>query len=212
MGIQGVNGVDEHQGFMIVMPFEKRFILRFPAMDIRARILSDNRVIISGIPMESYSLLYHSVEAIQRNQQNGTWGDFDFMLDGFSNGCNSYLANHEAGLSGLANSLREYHVIFPSTVVLDVACFKKGNPHEDREFNVKLPFKILSTTNEYNITPPSWASPPGASAQPTHKDLTGNTHWIVFYVARLDTATFKKNRTTFNPNPKSSDLAQEFGI
>lgn len=211
MGIRGVNGVDEHQGFMIVMPFEKSFFLRYPALDVRARIISENRVIISGIPMENYSVLYHSVEAIQNLQRSGTWSDYDFMLDGFMNGCNSYLSNHEAGLSGLSNSSREYHVIFPSNVVLDVACIKKGNPHEDREFNVKLPFKVLPTSYDYSKIA-SAAGPAGAVQSSTHVDLVTNRHWIVFYVARLDTGTFKKIRTTFTANPKTSDMAQGFGF
>jgi hypothetical protein len=198
--------VDEHQGFMIVVRFDKRFVLRFPDMEILARIHSNNRVIISGVPMESYALLYHSVEAIQKYQQSGTWGEFDFMLDGFTNGCNTYLTDHETSHAGLVNSSREFHVIFPSDVMLDVTCFKEGNPHEDPEFSVKLPCKILPTTNEYNISP-SWES-----SSTTHSDLTGNSHWIVFYVARLDTGTFKKNRIAFNPKPKTSNLAQAFGI
>lgn len=203
-GIKGINGVDEHQGFLITIPVDKRFVLRDKGLRILARIYSANTIIISGVPMVDYSMLYHGTDGIKAGQQNGAFADCDFMIDAITNGNNDFMSEERS--PRLFEQKREIHLVFPKNVQLDVACFKSGNQSE-KDFNVLLPAKIVPMTNEY--IPPSWAAKPDPT---TISELTGKSYRMFFYVARVDTKSYKKNKTTFDTKTPDGELAQMFGI
>ena len=82
IGIPASNDVEQHQGFAISLPLDKRHFLRDNTLNVNARLYSKNIVKISGVPMADYGMLYHGADAIKTLQQSGVWSEFDFLIDG----------------------------------------------------------------------------------------------------------------------------------
>lgn len=205
MAIKGSNGVDDYQGFTIALPLDKREILRNPDLNVVARIFSENEVIITGVPAADCGLVYQSVDCLARINLAGALTDFDFLLDGVLNGNNTFMSEE----TQFFERKREIHLIFPKGIGLNVACFKKTSspPAPEKEFKTRLPFKMVPVSREYDA-----AADLEQSKLSALDDLTGSAHFLFFAVARLDTKTYKKNKTSYNQKKAVNEVAQAFGI
>ena len=219
IGIPASNDVEQHQGFAISLPLDKRHFLRDNTLNVNARLYSKNIVKISGVPMADYGMLYHGADAIKTLQQSGVWSEFDFLIDGFISANNNYMNP----ATSTFKRTREIELVFPEKVRLDVASLKKPKTFVDQEEEDNhlfvLPYKVLGVPNEFVL--PGWAATSSAAggaplsvpSSGAHTDLSGMSHRILFYVARLDTASNKKNRQTYDLKPPTkSDMASGFGI
>ena len=180
--------------------------------------------------MADYGLLYHGDDAIKNLQQSGIWAEFDFLIDGFFISANNTYMDSS---TGAFKQMREIELQFPEKVRLDnVASLKKAKTFVDQEEEDKhlfvLPYKVLGVPNKFVL--PGWVAasstsanasstaapmPPTTSSLPVpsaNSDLSGMSHRVVFYVARMDTASNKKNRQTYDLKPPKSDMASGFGV
>ena len=180
--------------------------------------------------MADYGMLYHGDDAIKNLQQSGIWAEFDFLIDGFFISANNTYMDSS---TGAFKQMREIELQFPEKVRLDnVASLKKAKTFVDQEEEDKhlfvLPYKVLGVPNEFVL--PGWVAasstsanasstaapmPPTTSSLPVpsaNSDLSGMSHRVVFYVARMDTASNKKNRQTYDLKPPKSDMASGFGV
>lgn len=200
MGIKGSDGVDDHQGFAIMLRFDKRHVLRNMELAITARIQTDNRIVISGLPAEDYGLLHCGVESLQNIVQAGGLQRFDYLVDGLIN-ANNIFNDPE---NRFFEKRKEIVLQFPKDVKLNVSKIQTGSV-STQEFMTRLPATMIAITNEHD-----------EEVLDEHKDqligLEGVSHYLVWVAARTDIKAFKRNKVAPNDVRRKSDFAKSFGL
>jgi hypothetical protein len=196
MGIKGSNGVDEHQGYAIALPFDKRpVLLDRETLKVQARITFKNEIVISGLPAEVgfCGLLYHGAKTASEIWQNSTaWEDEDceWLRDGLTHGVNNFLSDE----TRFFTRTREIHLIFPKNVELNVACFKTQGNVSDKGWSETLPLRNIYLSNE-----PRDGHELDSNSEVKDKSLLGSTPYIFFIVAREDTKSYKRMKAATKP-------------
>jgi hypothetical protein len=198
LGIKSNNGLEDHQGYAIVLPMDKRGLIRDKVTEIGASILNDNTVVIYGIPSESNALLCHGVETLSTISLGGTLGDFEYLIDGVQNGLNEFLSEENR----FFKRKRNIKLIFPKSVQLSVACFKNLKDHGRNDFDTALPFKTILLSN----------APRDGDDDTDDKSYKGATYHMFFTVARVDIKTYKRNKGLQTQATQSSKAHQSFGL
>jgi hypothetical protein len=201
LAIRSNDNITDLQGFAIVLKFDKRQILRNLEIDIVCRIQSENRIVISGLPLEDYGLLHQGVKSLQMMQRSGVLDGYEYLMDGLTNANNTYLDEETRFYEATDTITLE----FPKHVQLNVSRINKvQDPPNDEDHVSKLPSLLVPVTNEYDLE-----VEPNMDFQ--LDGLNGNSNYIFWIVARTDTKDFKRNKQR-QTKEKKSGFAKSMGL